>query len=87
MEKIEVTRLSSKGQIVLPLTIRERLRLEEGERFVVVAQGDTVILKRLEMPSLAGAQALVYKSRAFAKKAKLSAKRVGDAVRKVRSEQ
>ena len=85
MEKIEITRLSSKGQVVLPLNIRENLHLEEGERFVVVASGDTVVLKRLEMPSFAGAQALVYKSRAFAHKAKLSPKKVKDAIRKART--
>ena len=85
MEKIEVTRLSSKGQIVLPQGVRHKLHLEEGARFVVIASGDTVVLKKLEMPSLAGAQALLYKSRAYAKKAKLSSKSVKDTIRKVRS--
>ena len=85
MEQIEVTRLSSKGQIVLPQAVRERLRLEEGVRFVVIASGDTVILKRLEIPSLASAQALVYKSRAFSKKSKLSLSKVKEAIRKARS--
>lgn len=85
MENIEVARLSSKGQVVLPLTVRERLRLEEGARFVVLASGDTVILKKLEMPSFASAQALVYKARIYAKKAKLSAGHVKEAIRKARA--
>ena len=85
MEKIEVTRLSSKGQIVLPQEVRHRLHLEEGTRFVVIASGDTVVLKKLEIPSLASAQALLYKSRAYAKKAKLSSKHIKEAIRKVRS--
>ena len=85
MEKIEVTRLSSKGQVVLPQAIREKMHLEEGERFVVIGNGDTIVLKKLEMPSLASAQALVYKSRVFAKKAKLSLRHIKEAIHKVRS--
>ena len=87
MEKIDVTRLSSKGQLVLPLPIRQKLHLEKGERFVVVANGDTIVLKKLEMPSLASAQALVYKSRAMAKKTRLSLRRIKQAIHKVRSSQ
>ena len=85
MEKVEVTRLSSKGQVVLPQGIRHKLNLEDGDRFVVIANGDTVVLKKLEMPSLAGAQALLYKSRAYAKKAKLSSKSLKGTIQKVRS--
>lgn len=85
MEKIEITRLSSKGQVVLPQDIRDRLHLEEGQRFVVLGSGDTVVLKRLEMPSFAGAQALVYKSRALAKKAKFSLKQVKEAIKSARA--
>ena len=85
MNSVDVTRLSSKGQIVLPQAVRERLRLEEGVRFVVIASGDTVVLKKLEIPSLASAQALVYKSRAFAKKAKMSLSKIKEAVRKTRA--
>jgi AbrB family looped-hinge helix DNA binding protein len=85
-EKVEVTRLSSKGQIVLPQGIRNKMSLEEGTAFVVIASGDTVVLKKLEMPSLAGAQALLYKSRAYAKKAKISPRRIRSAIHKARSD-
>ena len=85
MNSVDVTRLSSKGQIVLPQAVRERLHLEEGVRFVVIASGDTVVLKKLEIPSLASAQALVYKSRAFAKKTKMSLSKIKEAIRKTRA--
>ena len=35
MENIDFTRLSSKGQIVVPRRIRERLRLVDGEIFLI----------------------------------------------------
>ena len=44
METIATTRMSSKGQIVIPETIRKRLNLDPGAQFVVVGEGDVVIL-------------------------------------------
>ncbi len=88
MEKsVEVTRLSSKGQVVLPLGIRERLHLVEGARFVVIGSGDTIVLKKLELPSFEMAQALLYKSRASAKKAKSSLQKIKAIIDKVRAKQ
>jgi len=40
------TRLSSKGQVVLPRDIRDRLRLQPGEDLVVELRGDEVVLHR-----------------------------------------
>lgn len=39
------TTLSSKGQVVIPEEIRERLGLRAGARFVVVAEKGVVIFK------------------------------------------
>jgi AbrB family looped-hinge helix DNA binding protein len=46
------TTLSSKGQVVIPEAIRERLGLKTGAQFVVVADRDVVILKVLEPPAV-----------------------------------
>ena len=72
METIEVTRLSSKGQVVLPQAIRRRLRLTEGARFVVLGSDDTVILKKLEEPTREEARELLKASRAYARRAGLT---------------
>jgi len=84
MEKLEVTKLSSKGQVVLPQAIRERLHLEEGEKFVVLGERDTVILKKLERPALDQARKLLKRSRAWAKKAGLTQKDLDEVIRKVK---
>ena len=39
-------KLSSKNQIVIPREIRNVLRVQAGDRLLVVARGDTVILLR-----------------------------------------
>ena len=51
MSDIELTTLSSKGQIVIPLGVREELDLQEGETFAVMGKGDTIILKKVFLPS------------------------------------
>ena len=48
---IETTKMSSKGQIVIPQDIREELQATEGTIFSVISSRDTVILKKIEMPS------------------------------------
>ena len=81
---IEVTRLSSKGQVVLPQEIREKLHLEEGTKFVVLGEGDTIILKKIEIPTLDRARELIKKSRAYAKKVGLKRANVKEALHYVR---
>ena len=48
---IETTKMSSKGQIVIPQDIRAELHAEEGTVFAVMSSKDTIILKKLETPS------------------------------------
>lgn len=52
MPGFATTRMSSKGQVVIPEEIRKRLRLKAGSQFVVVGEKDTVILKAISRPSL-----------------------------------
>jgi len=40
------TRLSSKGQVVLPKSVREQLRLSAGTEFIVTTAGESVVLRR-----------------------------------------
>ena len=45
MEKVKKVRLSSKGQIVIPRWIREKLDLRKGDELLVELSGDRIILK------------------------------------------
>ena len=58
MANVSTTKMSSKGQVVIPEAIRERLGLKTGAQFVVVADRDVVILKVLEPPALSEFAAL-----------------------------
>ena len=44
MVEFEITRLSSKGQIVIPSSMRKGLK--EGEKIILIRDGDKIILKK-----------------------------------------
>ena len=49
---IDMTKVSDKGQVVIPKEIRDKLRFSEGSKLLVIATEDAVILQRIE--SVAG---------------------------------
>jgi len=71
MTDLATTKMSSKGQVVIPEEIRKRLGLEAGSQFVVVAEKDTVIMKAISPPSMGEFDTLIAKARRQAKKAGL----------------
>lgn len=87
MEALEVTKLSSKGQVVLPQAIRDRLHLEAGAKFVVIGEGDIVILKKLEVPAREQLKELLKESRAYARKAGLKRSDISKAIKQVRAKE
>jgi len=50
MGALATARMSSKGQLVVPGTIRKQLNLGSGAEFIVVADGDLVVLKVIRQP-------------------------------------
>lgn len=77
---VSTTRMSSKGQVVIPEQIRTQLDLEAGSRFVVVGDKDVVILKRITMPSLTEFDGLIKQARSQAKAAGLEKSDIENAV-------
>ncbi len=51
-EEPEVTTVSEKGQVVIPQSIRKELGIKPKTKFLVYGRGDTVIMKKLELPDL-----------------------------------
>jgi len=46
MVNIDITTLSSKGQIVIPLTMRQGIN--EGDKMIIIRNGDQIILKKAD---------------------------------------
>jgi AbrB family looped-hinge helix DNA binding protein len=84
MVNVSTTKMSSKGQVVIPENIRKQLNLKEGAQFVVLGEKDVVILKNITPPSMDEFNELIVKARKSAKKAGLKQSDVEDAILKVR---
>lgn len=69
MIAIATTKMSSKGQVVIPETLRDRMKLKAVSQFVVVGEGDVVILKTLGAPSMDEFDDLIKKARSQARRA------------------
>ena len=52
MPNVATTRMSSKGQVVIPEDIRKQLGLKAGSQFVVLGKDDVVILNAISPPSM-----------------------------------
>jgi AbrB family looped-hinge helix DNA binding protein len=84
MRSAATTKMSSKGQVVIPEEIRERLGLDAGTQFVVVGEDDVVILKMVRAPSMKDFDRLLRKARAQAKAAALKRADISTAIADVR---
>ncbi len=85
MEGLATTRMSSKGQVVIPEEVRDRLGLKAGTQFVVVGNRDAVILKAISAPPVKEFNDLIVQARRQARRAGLRRSDVKSAVGKVRS--
>jgi len=84
METLATTRMSSKGQVVIPESIRRQLKLKEGAQFVVVGDADVVILKVVMPPDMGEFEALIQQARKQAKKVGLTKKDIKLAIVRAR---
>ena len=71
MANIATTKMSSKGQVVIPEEIRERLQLKRGSQFLVLSAKDVVILKVISPPSMDEFDVLITEARKKAKEARM----------------
>jgi AbrB family looped-hinge helix DNA binding protein len=85
MQALATTRLSSKGQVVIPEDVRKRLGLKTGAQFVVVGDGDVVILKVIAPPSKDEFRELIAEARRQARKAGMKKSDITTAIKKVRA--
>jgi antitoxin PrlF len=84
MEALEITSLSSRGQIVIPQSIRDKLHLQSGEKFIVIGENDTIIFKKIEKPSFEGFDKLLKETREFVEDKGIKPKDLKNAIKKVK---
>lgn len=84
MPSFTTTKMSSKGQVVIPEEIRNRLGLRTGAQFIVVGEKDTLILKTIAAPSMDEFDELIAKAKKQARLAGLQRADINAAIAKVR---
>jgi AbrB family looped-hinge helix DNA binding protein len=84
MASVATTKLSSKGQVVIPEEVRNQLGLKAGDQFVVVGEGDAVILKTITLPSIRDFDAIIEKARKQARATRMKRSDIAKAIAKVR---
>lgn len=85
MSNLAITKMSSKGQVVIPEQIRKQLGLKPGTQFVVVGDGDVIVLKAISTPSMEEFDALLSEARKKAREAGLKRSDISTAIAEVRA--
>jgi len=49
--EVELTKISEKGQIVIPSSLRKEMNISKADKFLVFGEGSTIILKKIETPA------------------------------------
>ncbi len=65
---VSITRISSKGQVVIPQEIREKLKVGEGSLLVVTQQDGMICMKKVELPKIKSWEEATQPFREAAKK-------------------
>jgi AbrB family looped-hinge helix DNA binding protein len=84
MAALATTKMSSRGQVVIPEEVREDLRLNAGAQFIVMGEGDVVILKKISTPGVEEFDRLIRRARKRAKDTGLKRSDIPKTITKVR---
>jgi AbrB family looped-hinge helix DNA binding protein len=83
-QSLATTKMSSRGQVVIPESIRDELGLEPGAQFVVLGQDDVVMFKVISPPSREEYARLKRQLRKQAREAGLKRSDIPKAIARVR---
>lgn len=86
MINFSTTKMTSKGQVVIPEETRKRLGMKPGTQFMVVESADALIFKVIQPPSMEDFDKLLAETRRQARKAGLKKSDIAQAVKSVRAE-
>lgn len=81
---MSTTKMTSKGQVVIPEEIRKRLGLKQGANFIVMGGGDAIVLKTIKEPSLEDFDSILQRTTQEAKEAGLTPKDIESSIKKCR---
>jgi AbrB family looped-hinge helix DNA binding protein len=84
MQAVATTKMSSKGQVVIPEQIRKSLSLEAGTQFIVLGDDGVVVLKTISPPSVKEFDSIIRRARAQARTAGMVPQDIAEAIKESR---
>ena len=81
-----IAAMSSRGQIVLPIAIRKKLKLGVGSQFLVVTDNENILLKPVKEPSLDEFYALVEQAQRTAAQLGLTEEDINAEIKAMRAQ-
>lgn len=83
--EVKLTRVSEKGQIVIPSSLRKDMGIKKSDQFLIFGENGTVILKKIEKPAIQKSfDEIARPLQKAAKKAGLTRQDLTKAIREVR---
>lgn len=86
MINFSTTKMTSKGQVVIPEETRKRLGMKPGTQFMVIEAKDSLIFKVIQPPSMSDFEKLLAETRRQAKEAGMKKSDITKAIKEVRAE-
>ena len=84
--EVELTRISEKGQVVIPSSLRKEMKINKSDKFLVFGENNTIILKKIEQPAFKKSfREIANPLQKTAKQSGLTAKDLEKAIRDVRN--
>ena len=80
----EITKIGERGQVVIPQSFRDQMCIHKGDKFMILQQGETIILKKLRAPSKEDFEKMLKKAHAHAEKHGLTEKDLNEALKQAR---
>ncbi|MCR4369444.1 MAG: AbrB/MazE/SpoVT family DNA-binding domain-containing protein [archaeon] len=85
MAETSITKVSTKGQVVIPQDLREEMKIKPSDEFLIYGEKDTILMKKIEKTSLEeDFYSLSKRLQKKAKKLGITRKDVEEAIREVR---
>jgi AbrB family looped-hinge helix DNA binding protein len=81
---VEVLTVSSKGQVVLPASMRRKLSISSGSKLAAYAAGDVIVLKVIELPPESDFKSMLDEAEQWAREAGYTEDDIAEVIKSVR---
>ena len=81
----EITTVSSKGQVVLPVSIRNAMNIQPGAKLMIFSDGESILLKPIIEPDTSEVRAMLDAANTWAAEVSLTEGDVENAIKTVRA--